>query len=82
MQIAATLCADAERPLPEDLPVGLTGEFARGRGQARANQRAFLGKNGLAGPSLDRVVTEVGEIRHGAVASTHVPRENADDVHR
>jgi hypothetical protein len=57
--IAATF-ARRGTPLPEELPVGLTGEFAQDAAR-RAQWQAFLGKNGLAGPSLDRVVTEVGE---------------------
>jgi len=57
--IAATF-ARRGTPLPEELPVGLTGEFAQDAAR-RAQWQAFLGKNGLAGPSLARVVTEVGE---------------------
>jgi nucleotidyltransferase AbiEii toxin of type IV toxin-antitoxin system len=68
--IAATF-ARRGTPLPEGLPLGLTGEFARDAAK-RAQWQAFLGKNGLAAPPLDRVVTEVGEfvtepLRHARV---------------
>jgi hypothetical protein len=62
--IAATF-ARRGTPLPEGLPFGLTGKFAQDAAK-RAQWQAFLDKNGLAGPPLDRVVTEVGEGRADA----------------
>lgn len=57
--IAATF-ARRGTPIPEDLPSGLTGEFAQDAAK-RAQWQAFLGKNGLAGAPLDGVVAELGE---------------------
>jgi predicted nucleotidyltransferase component of viral defense system len=57
--IAATF-ARRGSPLPEALPTGLTGEFALDAAK-RAQWQAFLNKNGLAAPSLEVVVAEVGQ---------------------
>ena len=56
--IAATF-ARRQTPLPDDLPTGLTAEFASDDAK-RMQWRAFLGKNRLAGPTLDEVVTGIG----------------------
>jgi len=57
-----------------------TGDLHRTRPGAR-NGRRSSAKNGLAGPSLARVVTESVSFVMERCA-THVPGENADDVHR
>ena len=55
--IAATF-GRRRTPLPDDLPVGLTAEFA-GDVAKQAQWSAFLGKNRLAGLSLDEVVARI-----------------------
>jgi predicted nucleotidyltransferase component of viral defense system len=55
--IAATF-ARRGTALPEDLPAGLTAEFA-GDAAKQAQWRAFLGKNRLEGPALDEVVAGI-----------------------
>lgn len=57
--IAATF-ARRQTPLPDDLPTGLTTEFA-GDATKQAQWRTFLNKNRLKGPSLDEVVAGIGE---------------------
>ena len=55
--IAATF-ARRQTPLPEDLPLGLSDEFAQDA-MKRTQWKAFLNKNRLDAPALDAVVTEV-----------------------
>lgn len=55
--IAATF-GRRRTPLPDDLPVGLTAEFA-GDVAKQTQWSAFLGKNRLAGLSLDEVVARI-----------------------
>ena len=55
--IAATF-GRRRTPLPDDLPVGLTAEFA-GDVAKQTQWSAFLGKNRLAGLSLDEVVAGI-----------------------
>lgn len=55
--IAATF-ARRKTPLPQDVPVGLSDEFAQDAGR-KALWKAFLGKNRLEAPSLEEVVAEV-----------------------
>lgn len=45
-------------PLPAELPLGLTDEFAQ-NSEKRAQWNAFLGKNRLEAPTLDDVIAEV-----------------------
>ena len=44
--------------VPEDVPLGLSDEFARDAAK-QTQRKAFLGKNRLAAPSLDEVIEEV-----------------------
>ena len=44
--------------VPEDVPLGLSDEFARDA-MKRAQWKAFLGKNRLDAPTLDEVIEEV-----------------------
>ena len=44
--------------LPEDVPIGLSDEFARDAAK-RTQWKAFLGKNRLEAPALDEVVAEI-----------------------
>ena len=55
--IAATF-GRRRTPLPDDLPVGLTAKFA-GDVAKQTQWSAFLGKNRLAGLSLDEVVARI-----------------------
>ena len=56
--IAATF-ARRQTPLPDDLPIGLTAEFA-GDDRKQTQWRTFLSRNGLEGPSLGEVVRNIG----------------------
>lgn len=55
--IAATF-ARRKTPVPQDVPLGLSDEFARDAGK-KAQWKGFLGKNRLDAPSLEEVVAEV-----------------------
>jgi len=59
--------------LPEDVPVGLSDEFARDAAK-RAQWKAFLGKNRLDAPALEEVVAE---IRRFVMAPLHSARQKA-----
>jgi hypothetical protein len=45
-------------PVPVDVPLGLSDEFARDAAN-RVQWKAFLGKNRLDAPTLDEVIEEV-----------------------
>lgn len=55
--IAATF-ARRKTPLPQEVPLGLSDEFAQDAGK-KAQWKGFLGKNRLDAPSLEEVVAEV-----------------------
>ena len=60
-QLADAIAATFRRrqtPLPADVPLGLSDEFARDAAK-RAQWKGFLGKNRLDAPALEDVVAEV-----------------------
>ena len=69
-QLAQAIAATFERratPLPLDLPVGLTGTFARDA-MKQTQWQAFLGKNRLIAPALGEVVAELAAFSQTALA--------------
>jgi hypothetical protein len=60
-EIASAITATFRRrgtAIPDDVPVGLSAEFARDPAKL-AQWRAFLGKNRLQAPALETVVAEL-----------------------
>jgi Nucleotidyl transferase AbiEii toxin, Type IV TA system len=63
VDLTAAIIATFERrttAIPDELPIGLSDEFARDAGK-KAQWKAFLGKNRLDAPSLEEVEAEVRE---------------------
>lgn len=73
--IAATFTRRAT-PIPEDLPSGLSDEFARDAGK-RAQWATFLGKNRLEAPALEPVVAEVRRFVAAPLAAARRKMETA-----
>jgi predicted nucleotidyltransferase component of viral defense system len=70
--VAATFARRKTR-LPEDLPLGLSDEFARDDTK-KAQWKGFLGKNRLEAPSLEEVVADVRRFAHPALQAAFKQR--------
>jgi Nucleotidyl transferase AbiEii toxin, Type IV TA system len=70
--VAATFARRKTR-LPEDLPLGLSDEFARDDTK-EAQWKGFLGKNRLEAPSLEEVVADVRRFAHPALQAAFKQR--------
>ncbi len=72
--IAATF-ARRKTPLPQELPLGLSDEFAQDAG-SKALWKAFLGKNRLDAPPLKEVVAEVRQFVEPPLKAALKPQQS------